>query len=196
MPKKKHLFCKLRLFSQNSNIFHFPDNFFHIQKAYWWIEYCRYQTENVICAKLTIKTPRWRNEVVLVSLLLTLNRFSHRGLFVLLLAQVNARYAADCCFYHISVALVIFISRTAAESAIKPYKNRWHWWWWLRWGVGANKRIDMILFYDFHLFLFWSNNWRDAILSYDSIHRQFHQISPNHDYWKVLWKKILRILKI
>ena len=31
-PKKKLLFCKLQLFSQNTHVLHLPEGFFHIQK--------------------------------------------------------------------------------------------------------------------------------------------------------------------
>ena len=53
-------------------------------------------------------------------------------------------------------------------------------------GEGGNNSIDMILFYGFHQRLLGNNNlrgMRDMILPYDSINRQCHQISPNHDYW-------------
>ena len=53
-------------------------------------------------------------------------------------------------------------------------------------GEGDNNSIDMILFYVFYQSLLGNNNlrgMRDMILPYDSIKRQCHQISPNHDYW-------------
>ena len=46
---------------------------------------------------------------------------------------------------------------------------------------GSNNSIDMILFCDFHQSSSGNNNLRDMILSYDSINRRFHHISPNND---------------
>ena len=73
-------------------------------------------------------------------------------------------HAVDCCFYDISVVLVILIcnvqlNQLSSHTRIDGTGG----------GLGdrGNSSIDMILFYDFHQSSLGNNNWRDIILSYD-----------------------------
>ena len=66
-------------------------NFFIYKRRKTDIITCRYQKENVICSKLTTKTPRqgkWRVPGIFI---VNFEQILHLGLFFLLLRQVNVR---------------------------------------------------------------------------------------------------------
>ena len=59
--KKKYLFCKLQLFSQNTEVLHFPENFYIYQRSIANIITCRDPKKSVICSKLTMKNLSMKN---------------------------------------------------------------------------------------------------------------------------------------
>ena len=69
LSKKKHLFWKLPLLSENANVLHFPEDFCIYQRTK--DEYSNLQTPR----EVNNKNVNDMNDVVLASLLLNLNKF-------------------------------------------------------------------------------------------------------------------------
>ena len=114
------------------------------------------------------------NNVILVSLLLTLNTF-HTFLYLLALGKCTLWMVAFTNFICVSY-IYLHIQQKQLSSHTKLGATGGGG------GEGGNNLIDMIVLYDFHQFSLESINLRDMVLSYDSINRRFHhQISPDQD---------------
>ena len=157
--KKKHLFRKLQLFSQNTGVLHFPEDFYIYQGT----------IDKYNNLQITIETPERRSSVFIV----TCEQISHLFLLFLLLTQVNTRYGWLILRYCSCVSNNYYLSSRAVEAAIELYKNRWYWrCWWLWWGA-----ITRYIWFSFMIFisLRWgamiSETWLER---YDFI-LSFHQ---------------------
>ena len=113
---------------------------------------------------------------MLVSLLLTLNRF-HTFFYLLALDTGKCTLSMVAFTYFIYVSYIyLHVQQKQLSSHTKIGATGGGG------GGGGNNLIDMILLYDFHQFSLESINLRDIILSYDSINQRFHHhISPDHD---------------
>ena len=78
------------------------------------------------------------NDVVLVSLLLTLSRL------FLLLTQLNV-HCKLLLLRYFSCLGYIYLHVQQNRLSTKPHRNRWRWWWW--WGCGLGAITPSIWFY-------------------------------------------------
>ena len=127
--RKKMCFCKLQLFSQNTDVLFFPDNFclYQTKELQTNITTCKYQKKNVMCSKVTIKIlgrSQLRSSSVFI---VNCGQISHLVLFF------SAADAAKCTLQMVIFTTFqlrkLYLFARATETAIDPYQYRWYWWW-------------------------------------------------------------------